>query len=209
VVCAGTGLNIAAQTAAGEVYVYGNYIPMRLMGGLALGGSVIDAAAEAEAGIRPATALTGMLLEYTGYKSFEALFTDLTTGKYEIANQHLVPGLLKAALENDTASVGILDNFVKSVALYTEILLNRMGLADKDTELVYSGGIFKNDGKYISNGITEILRPLFPKLRFVDAELEPVCGAMLTALEKRYNNIPVDVLDNFKRDCEILGLGRE
>ena len=210
VICAGTGLNIAAKTAEGATFVYGNYIPMRIMGGLALGGAAIEMAAEAEAKIRPPTTLTDMLLDYTGYPSFESFFTDFTTGKYEFAQQCLVPGLLKTAAAGDAASVEILDNFISEVSRYTEALLKRMDLTDRDAELVYSGGIFKNTGQYISEAITCRLTPLFPRLRYINARLEPVCGAMLYMLDKKYGGgIPKSVSDTFMSGCLRLGLLRD
>jgi N-acetylglucosamine kinase-like BadF-type ATPase len=209
VICAGTGLNIAAQTASGQTFVWGCYITMNLMGGLTLGRMAIEAAVEAEAGIRPPTALSGLLLRHTGYRSFEAMYTDLTTGKYDFPQQHLVPGLLEIAESGDTAALEILDYFTEKVTRYTNVLINRMGLAERETELVYTGGIFKNRGRMVSGAIKKKLAPTFPRLRFIDAKLEPICGAMLTMLDRRYDNrIPGDVLDRFTIECERLGLQR-
>ena len=210
VICAGTGLNIAAQTESGITFVYGCYITMKMMGGLTFGGSAIDAAAEAEAGVRPPTALSDMITKHTGYASFEAMYTDLTTGKFEFAQQHLVPGIYGAALSGDDAALEIINDFVERVTRYAEVMINKTGLSEIETELVFSGGLFKGDGRMISDTITKNLAPVFPRLRFANARLEPVCGAMLIMLERRYGGkIPSDVLKRFNGECKRLGLLRE
>jgi N-acetylglucosamine kinase-like BadF-type ATPase len=207
IICAGTGLNLAAQTENGKEFIYGCYIPMRIMGGLALGGAVIDAVREAYTGVRPPTVLTQQLLAHTGFADVESLFIHFTTTRYDIEPQHLVPGLKQAYLAGDGAAKEIINNFTNDLTAYTRALLNRMDLQDADTELVFSGGIFKGDGSMIADKISHDLAKEFAKLRFVNARLEPVCGAMLIGLDRYYNNdIPKEVLDRLEEGYGKWGL---
>jgi N-acetylglucosamine kinase-like BadF-type ATPase len=201
ILVAGTGLNIATHSANGAEYTYGYYIPNRLQGGAALGVAAIDAATEAEAGIRPATMLTNVILSASGCASIEAFLTQTTTRQKSFPPQSLVPGLLKSALAGDAAASRIIESFSCDMAAYIENAMTR--LADDTADLVFSGGVFKSDGRHIAGLIAKKLSTKFPRLRFVNARLEPACGALLMLLDRRYNeNIPPAVLKNFERGCE-------
>jgi N-acetylglucosamine kinase-like BadF-type ATPase len=209
VICAGTGLNMAAQTALGREFVYGCYIPMRIMGGLALGQQVIDAVTEAETGVRGPTSLTEVLLAFTGYPTVEGFLTDSSTGQGGLAVQGLVPGLVREAHAGDGAAREILDGFAAELVKYTGAMLRRMELTETETDLVFTGGLFKEPGKYLYQRVVDALVPIFPYLRYVNAKREPVCGAALYMLERHYGgNIPLEVTKNFLRDCEKRGLCR-
>ncbi|MCL2462622.1 MAG: hypothetical protein FWF44_08160, partial [Defluviitaleaceae bacterium] len=51
VICAGTGINVAARAAGGKEIIYGYYINPRLNAASSLGGMVFEAIADAEAGV--------------------------------------------------------------------------------------------------------------------------------------------------------------
>jgi len=210
VVCAGTGLNIALQSASGNEIIYGYYIPGNLSGGSALGRAAVDAAIAADAGVSGPTLLTCMLLNFTGYASVGKLYEDMTTRRFKLEVSLLVPGLLETALKGDAVAVSVIDDFAGGVSRYVEAGLTRLGLTDTETEIVYSGGVFKGAGRLISDRITETLSKCYPRLRFVNARNEPVCGALLTLLDRRYaGRIPADVLENFDQGCVSAGLLRD
>ena len=209
IVCAGTGLNIAAHPSDGVEYVYGYFIPDYLQGGSALGQAVIDAVTEAEAGVRPPTMLTDVLLSCSGCASVERFLTGKTTRKISFEPQSLVPGLLNAFSAGDDAAGQILGAFINGVAGYIENALTRFFPPGRDTELVYSGGVFKGGGRVITDAFTKTLSQKFPRLRFTNARLEPVCGALLMLLDRMYNgNIPGGVTANFEKGCTLHGLIR-
>jgi N-acetylglucosamine kinase-like BadF-type ATPase len=215
IVCAGTGLNIAAHSSHGTAsdqteYVYGYFIPDRLQGGLALGRTAIDAVTEADTGIIPPTALTGLVLSLSGCSSAREFLTGITTRKIIFAPQSLVPGLLRAVLSGDGVASKIVNNFTYGLSQYIENALTRFFPPGCNVELVYSGGVFKGDGRIITEALTKTLSQNFPSLRFTNARLEPACGALLMLLDREYNgNIPQYVSENFENGCAQHGLIRE
>ena len=107
-------------------------------------------------------------------------------------------------------AVEIVGGFAEGAAKYVEAALPRLGIADADVELVYSGGVFKNVGAVVTDRITAALSQKFPRMRFVNARYEPVCGTLLTLLDRRYGGeIPGEVAGRFERDCVRFGLIRE
>ena len=207
ILVAGTGLNIATRSSDGAEYTYGYFIPNRLQGGGALGCAVIEAVTEAEAGVRPPTMLKDVLLSTSGCASVEEFLTKTTTRQMSFPSQSLMPGLLKATLAGDAIANRIVEAFASDMAAYIENAMTR--LSGGDAELVFSGGVFKSDGRHIADAIAKKLFQKFPRLRFVNARLEPACGALLMLLDKRHNeNIPPRVLEKFGRGCEQHGLIR-
>jgi len=210
IVCAGTGLNIAVHTSDNTEYTYGYFIPDRLQGGLALGQAVIDTVIEAEAGFRPPTLLTGILLSCSGCASVEQFLIACTTRKMIFARQTLVPGLLRSAIAGDDAANSIIDIFTSGISSCLESALTRFFPPGCKVDLVYSGGVFKGSGKIIADAITKTLTADFPKINCINARLEPVAGALLILLDRLYNgNIPVDVMETFERGCDTHGLFRD
>lgn len=202
VVCAGTGLNVAVRAAGGEEFIFGYYIAECAHGASALGKLVLEAAADAEVGAGPRTSLTELVLDGMGYASFEALYIDYTMRKLDYDPRGYVVGLLREAHKGDAVAAGIVSNFAAQVARYVKAGLLRLGLGDTDTELVYSGSVFKNVGNILIEQITHALVVDFPRLRYIDARYEPVCGALLTLLDAHYGGrIPEDVLVNFDAGC--------
>ena len=211
IVCAGTGINIAAQD-----YVYGWFINDRLMGGHALGCQVKDAVVDAAVGVKPPTLLTGAVLAHTGCTSVEEWLIGITTRKIPFSPQFLVPLLLNAVLAGDEAASQIVNQFIKGLAGYLENALTRffppLSMDDKEcnAELVFSGGVFKGNGYIITDALIALLAPRFPRLTFVNARLEPVCGALLMLLDRHYKGtIPGSVTDNFEKGCVQHGLIRQ
>ena len=95
-------------------------------------------------------------------------------------------GLLHEAAGGDSAALEIVTDFASRVSKYTEAAFIRLGLADTDAELVYSGGVFKDKCGIITDRVTGTLSGKFPRLRFVNARYEPVCGALLLSLDDLY-----------------------
>jgi N-acetylglucosamine kinase-like BadF-type ATPase len=210
IVCAGSGLNIAVHSSDGTEYSYGYFIPDHIQGGGALGRAVIEAVMKADTGIIPPTTLTGLVLSLSGCQSIEEFLTGITTRKFSYSSQSLVPGLLDAVLLGDGAANKIINNFISGLTQYIENALTRFFPPGCDTELVYSGGVFKGKGRVITEALTKTLSQKFPSLRFKNARLEPVCGALLTLLDREYNgNIPQQVTEKFESECAQHSLIRE
>ena len=202
IICAGTGMNIGVRAADGAEFIYGYYLPYRLQGGGALGAVVLDAVTEAAAGVGEPTALSGVALECSGCATIEEFLTSMTTRKFPFAPQSLVPGLLRANAEGDATAMRIVADFINGVMAYLDNALTRHLPRDCEAELVFSGGVFKGNGRFIVERVSESLAQKFPRLRFVNARLEPVCGALLTLLDKHHGgSLPAGVMKNFEQGC--------
>ena len=210
IICCGTGMNMAVHTSDGTQFAYGYYPPGHLMGGTGLGNAVLNSVMEAEMGVIMPTMLTNIVLSHCGYKSVEQLLIDLTTRKFSFAIQTLAPGLFDAAVAGDSAACRIIDTYVKGMVDWTKSLLLRFFPSGCNIELVYSGGLFKGNGNIIAKAMTKILLPDFPKVSFINARYEPVCGALLLLLDRHYNNnIPGNVKERFDKSCIHYGLIRD
>jgi len=202
VVVGGTGLNIATRAEDGREYAYGYYIPNRLQGGGALGNAVIEAVTEAATGVRPPTMLSGATLALTGCATVDEFLTKSTTRQLPFAAQSLYPGLLDCARAHDATAGKILGAFVTDIAALVANALTCHMPPGCEAELVFSGGIFKGRGRVVADGVATILSKQFPRLRFMNARLEPVCGALLMLLDRHYNGtIPDGVVRNFEAGC--------
>ena len=200
IVVAGTGLNIATHSEDGTEYTYGYYLPYRLGGGAALGWAVIDAVIEAHVGVRPPTLLTDVTLKLSGCANVGDFLTKFTNDRLsQFRHQFLYPGLVESAVAGDDAANEIIAYFVEKLTLFLENALTRHLVSADNAELVFSGGVFKGVGRFVADSLTRALAPKFPRLTFVNARLEPVCGALLMILDQHYsNNIPPHVIDNFE-----------
>ena len=210
VICAGTGLNAAIRAYGGQEIVYGYYVRGCDSGAISLGNFALCAAIEAEAGLAPQTMLTEMVLEHTGYDCMNKLVVDLTINRFSFERKELTIGLLKTAINGDAAALQIINNFAKNVSDYIRVGVEKLEIQDQMIDLVFSGSVFKNVGSIITTRIKEELNKTEVSYNYVDAIYEPVCGAMLTLLDREYNgNIPKDVLDRFDEGCVKHGLLRD
>ena len=211
VVVAGTGLNIATHASDGAEFVYGYYIPDRMQGGGAMGNAVVEAITEAAAGVRPPTVLTDTVPALFACASVEQFLIRMTSRQMPFAPQSLMPTLLSAALsDGDATAKRILENFTADLARFLKNALTHHLPPGEEAELVFSGGVFKGTGRSIADSLTRILAPEFPRLRFANSRLEPVCGALLLLLDKHHNNaIPPAVKQRFNTECAQHGLLRK
>jgi len=209
VVCAGTGLNIAVCKADGEKIIYGYYIDNAHQGAMALGSAALRKAIEAPLGLCSDTILTDMVLKYTQYDTTGQLQIDLSMGKYHLEAKKLAPLLIEVYTFGDYESELIISGFSTAVANYIFAALNRLSLSGSSLDIVFSGGLFKNNGIKIADGIFDIISKNEPGMKKIHARYEPVCGAVLILLVCFYDGIiPEGVMDNFDKSAVKLGLLR-
>ena len=194
VVCAGSGLNIAVQRADGRQIIYGYYISDAHQGGGALGAMALRKVMEATIGICGQTKLTEMILGYTGYNSAEELLIALTSGKYKLKTKTLTPLLLKAFISGDKEAVAIVDKFAEEIAPYVIAGMGRLGMNGSLTDIVFSGSVFKDIGTLVADKIFSCIAAVEPNVCKVHARYEPVCGAVLTLLDREYGGTYTDKL---------------
>jgi N-acetylglucosamine kinase-like BadF-type ATPase len=200
VICIGTGLNAAVRNADGREFIYGYFIDSADQGASSLGHSTLRKVMDRHIGLCGETLLTQLVLDFTGYEDPSKLLADLTMGKYELQKKDLVECLLHAYLKEDREAVAIVDEFAKSVSRYVIAGLERFDMLTRPVEVIFSGGVLKDNGVLVSRALLQYIRQQAPNAVGVDARYEPVCGAVLTLLDRHYDmKIPKQVLDEF--DC--------
>ncbi len=209
VVSAGTGLNIAVRTAEGRELIYGYFIQESDQGGGALGRAALNKVMDAYMGICPETLLTLNVLAFTGYNNAQDLLIDMTMGRYELKTKELVRCLLNAYRREDEQATQIVQNFAKRIAKYITTAMIKFDILHSDLPLVFTGGVFKDDGTLIANQIAECVRKSATNIRPLHAKYEPVCGAVLTLLDKHYGgSLPKQVTEAFDQSATRMDLVR-
>jgi N-acetylglucosamine kinase-like BadF-type ATPase len=207
VLCLGTGANCAVLSRDGRDYIYAYYLKGIHQGAGAIGNFVFQAVFDAESGIGAPTALTGLLLEKTGYASVEELCMSVTTGRAETeapwrpVYQDYGPLLFQAIRMGDAVAKDYIDWFCAGLARYVTTAARRLDIQDRDFTLVLSGGVPKG-GDVMRGLLEQKLKEEMPALRCVNARFEPVVGALLLEYDRLYpEGVPPEVMDELERSA--------
>jgi N-acetylglucosamine kinase-like BadF-type ATPase len=209
IICAGSGLNVAARNPEGTEYVFGYYIDDDYQGGGALGRNTIKAVFFAEAGIIQPTILTGYVLNFYGIQNVDDLLFKRVNGQLPGDVRDLTPLLFKAAEAGDNTSIKIITEFGQGIAAYAIAGLKRLNMLELELDVVLSGSVFKADSPILREVVTDAILEKVPKARIVNAVYEPVVGGMILALDTLYKGVPdEDVMKNVYDTSKKFGLIR-
>ena len=209
VVCMGTGLNVGVFSPDGEIYAYGWYIDGDCAGAGALGNRAIRKVVQAAAGVIPPTALTEKILGAFGYKTVEEFMRKNLAGQLPQRPNALAPLVLDAAEEGDAAAIEIAADVAAKAAQYAVAGLERYGMADMDVDIVLTGSVYKHRHGLMRDTSAQVIRAIFPRAVFRDAEYEPVVGAAILGLERAHGEISEQGWARIHESCVKLGLMRE
>ena len=209
VVCAGTGLNAAIRRCDGKEIIFGYFIDNAHQGASALGANALKKIMEAYLGICKDTSLTGLILDFTGHDSAKDLLMDITSGKYRLDFKLLAPLLLKAYAAGDYEAVNIVKRFTYEVAQYITAGMRRLDMSGSNLDIIFSGSVFKSVGTGVAERIFNCISKSEPCVRMIHARYEPVCGTVLTLLDKEWGEVlPDKVITAFDKSAEVHGLLR-
>ena|GEM_PF-680960 len=207
VLCLGTGANCALKNREGEELIYAYYLKDIHQGASAIGRYVFNAVFDSEAGLKGKTLLTKLLLEETGHSSVDELYMHISAGRNENEDQwepvykeycHL---LFKAAIAKDELSCKYLDWFCRGLASYIKLGAIKLGMQDREINLVLSGGVFKN-ASLMADLIYVNLKQDLNGIKCIHAHFEPVVGALLLEYDKIYTGkIPDKVILVLEKSC--------
>ena len=214
IICLGTGANCAVRNREGKEYIYAYYLKGEHQGSGAIGWFIFEAVYDAESGFGPQTLLTKLLLEKTGYKSTDELLMHRTAGRnenedqWEPVYQDYSPLLFQAVKAGDKVARDYLNWLCKDLARYVIIAGEKFNMSDREITVVLSGGVAKN-GALMSELLEKELKERLPKVKCVNARLEPVAGALLLEYDRLYpDGIPQDILQRFEQNCAEYNLFR-
>lgn len=197
VICAGTGLNCAFVSKTGEQLILGYYIDDEHQGASAIGKKAIMAVFNEESGVGERTLLTRSVLNY-----YRADTVDVLLERYifdsNIKNnlKNLVPFVFDCAMKKDSCATAIIMDFAQNWSKYMVAGAKKL-LMDYPFSLVLSGGVFKDGSGLLVELIKQEIGRQLPKVTFVEAQFEPVVGAIQIALDK------IGTTDREQRDRNI------
>ncbi len=203
VLCAGSGLNCAVRRDARHEYVFGFYINENCQGGSALAERAIQAVLDAEARLAGPTLLTGLLLDFFGFKTVdELLMAKVTTGLGRERKLEVPKLLEQAAAMNDLQALDVLSRFGRDIARYAVAGLRRMDMLERPVEVVLSGSVFKCQIPVLQESVAAEIHRHAAQARIVDSVYEPVIGAVLMALDSLEGTNPKGIEAHIKRDAK-------
>jgi N-acetylglucosamine kinase-like BadF-type ATPase len=215
VICLGSGANCAVMNREGKEHIYAYYLKSIHQGAGAIGRFVFEAVYDAEAGIRPETALTKLLLEKTGYRSVDELYMSVTTGSTE-TEKPWVPVykeynflLFDAIKMGDQVAKEYLEWFCRELARYVIVAARRLKMEDRDITMVLSGSVPKS-GTLMSDLLQRRLKEELPGINCVNARFEPIVGALLLEYDRVYpDGIPEKVMRRLEQSVSERKLFRQ
>lgn len=183
VAAAGTGYNCAVIHPAGEEVIFGYYVSEGDSGGSAIGRRALQAVMDADCAMGGPTALTERVLGAYGYPTVEALMIDYFAGRASIQVKDLTPMVFSASAEGDAVAGAILEDMGRRFAKYAAVGMERLHMADMAFDLVLNGSVFKDGGSRLIDAFRKAVHAANPKVRLINAGMEPVLGAAIIALE--------------------------
>jgi N-acetylglucosamine kinase-like BadF-type ATPase len=209
VICAGTGLNVAVRLNADPHFIYNNYIEDMDQGAKAIGARALRAVFLSEIGALPGTTLTKTALSFFGLDRVDRLLLSWQRQQLSQPIQNFSPLLFAAAEKSDRVALDILYQFALSVSRYPIAAIQKYGADRAEIDIVLSGGLFKAKGTLLQETIATEIHRIAPAARIIEAEYEPVVGAILQLLDTKYQGaIPPSVMQNCRADAGKLDLLR-
>ena len=209
VICAGTGLNVAVRFGNEAPFVYNNYIEDLDQGARGLSARALRAIFLSEIGVLPPTKLTQIALSLFGLEKVNQLLLAYQRQQLQKPIQELSPLLFEAAAQSDPVALTIIWEFGLSISRYPIGAIQKRAAQDAEMDIVLSGGLFKAKGTSLVETITSEIHRVAPNAKIIEAEYEPVVGAMLLVLDTTYHGkIPATVMQNCRTSAEKLNLLR-
>ncbi len=211
ILCAGSGLNCGVRKDAKHEYVYGYYVDDAYQGGGALGARVVQAVLDAEAMLRPKTALTEPVLEYVGCSSPDEMLFKRVNKILPHEKVLRLPEVLEQVILNtaDPVAVDVLCTFGRDIARYVTAGLRRFDMQNDAVEVVLSGSVFKCRAKELQGTVRSEILAVAPNVQIIESVFEPIVGAVLLALDDVGVSEVPEVLDNIHRTAEQMKLFRK
>lgn len=208
ILCAGSGLNCAVQNGE-DCFAYGFYIPDEYQGGASLGKRAVQAVFDSHMGLLPETALTRRLLDYFQAESVDQLLFLRVKEKISGKDYLYLPRILEEeALAGDQVSMDLWNHYGRAIAGFLTARMEKMGIAGEPVDVVLSGSIFKCRFRQFQETVKKEILRCVPKANIVEAEYEPVVGAIVLGLRRLYGEIPEAIYQTMKETSKQFPLRR-
>lgn len=197
VLAAGSGMNAAVITPAGQEWAFGYYETFG--GAVSMVEDAYKAVLRAEDGRGQPTMLTNRILEHLGFPTVEAMLRASLLRKIDrIRYLSFAPHVFEAALAGDPVSVAIIVRHGKGLAEYATAMARRFNMTDLDFDVVLAGSIFKGVGPLLIDTVTQEIHQIAPLAKIVRPRFEPVVGSVLLA----YDALGIQVSESIYEQLE-------
>ncbi|QJC51614.1 ATPase [Paenibacillus albicereus] len=203
VIC-GTGVNCAGVSPTGDTYQCGGFSYMYgdFGGGGGLNVEAFRTVIRSWDGREGPTKLTPLLLQLLGYPTVEAMFHDYLDRSLGVPTD-AARLLFRAAAEGDEAAIRILTHQGEELALSVKAVIERLGMQKLPFDVVLAGSLLtRGDHGWISGPIAAMLREAAPRASLVKLDVEPVVGALWSALEADRIDITPDMYARMRQHRE-------
>jgi N-acetylglucosamine kinase-like BadF-type ATPase len=153
-------------------------------GGQQLTAEAIWAAARADDGRGPGTALVDALSAHFGVKSLTALLEGLHLGDIPVQRQlEAAPVLFQVAAAGDAVAAGIVGQQASEIVTMAVVALRRLDLLDEPVPVVLGGGVLTAGHPLLVDSVVRLLAEAAPKAMPRVVDVPPVVGAVLLGLD--------------------------
>ena len=186
VVC-GAGINCVGVSADGRHARFASLgrISGDWGGGMELGDEALFAAARADDGRGPDTALATLVPAHFGLPDPPAVYEAIHFGRLEHRRLiELAPLVLTASREGDPVARAIVVRLADEVVALARAALTRLGMLGTPTVVVLGGGVLTSRDAVLLDEIDQRLAAVAPRARTLVTEVSPVVGAALLGLDR-------------------------
>jgi N-acetylglucosamine kinase-like BadF-type ATPase len=182
VVAAGTGCNAAAIAPDGREWHFGYYEDYG--GARTMVEEAVRAVLRVEDGRGQPTALTDVVLGTLNYPSPEAMLRAMVAGEFPRKRAlSLCPLVFEVATAGDAVAIEIVVKQGVALAEYATTLIRRFDMQSLAFDVVLAGSVFKGEGPWLVDTITQQVHRVAPDAQIVRAKFEPAAGAVLLAYD--------------------------
>jgi N-acetylglucosamine kinase-like BadF-type ATPase len=186
-VVVGAGMNCAGVAPGGAQARFPALGPLSgdWGGGHLLGVAAVGAALRAEDGRGPATSLQRLVPEHFGLPSVLAVVEAIYLQRIDEGRVlELPPLVFAAAAAGDRAAAELVGRQADEVVIMATAAIRRLGLADRDPDVVLGGGIFQGEDPAFLERIRAGITAVAPAARLRRLAAPPVVGAALLGLDQ-------------------------
>ncbi|MBQ4898593.1 ATPase [Paenibacillus sp. Marseille-P2973] len=199
VVISGTGFNAAARNRAGEELQYGGFGYLFGDGqgsGRDMANFAFRSAVRAWDGRGRPTLLHDMVLETTGFASVPDML-DAALDEGYAPPLHLAELIFRAAGEGDEVAVGILAEQGVELGNAAAALIQRLGMENEEFDVVLGGSVLaKSVPAIMQDALAKRVRLTAPQAKITRITMEPVAGAVLSAMDQAGIQAGTQVMNN-------------
>ncbi|MNI04154.1 Glucosamine kinase GspK [compost metagenome] len=186
VIISGTGFNAAARNPQGEELQYGGFGYIFGDGhgsGTDLANHAFRSAIRASEGREQATLLSELVPLRLGYLSIHEMYDDaLVNGKRP--SHELAKVMFEAAALGDAVAIRILQEVGLEHANAANALIKRLGMEQEKFDVVLAGSVMsRGSSTHMVDAISEGLAVVAPQARTVRLTVDPVVGAVMSAMD--------------------------